>query len=143
MRKYACKKRRLSAESDSTPPTSSGNPQEPKRPKKCDFWNVVPTCDGITDSIHNEHVAELNKECQKPATKQDKTKIRQLMNLTYELRRKSILTTTVPVGEIIEKYPPLATINGVRYSRLHEEQEHIIEHKIIEQHWSVSQLRTS
>ena len=74
MRENMNAKKEDGRQSDSTPPNCSGNPLQPKRPKQCDFWNVVPTCDGITDSIHNEHVAELNKECQKPPTKQDKTK---------------------------------------------------------------------
>ena len=92
----------------------------PKRPKKIDFWNVVPNSVGITDSIQSDHIAELHKEFQKPPMKQDQTKIRELMNLTYELRRKDILTTVIPVKEIIKKYPPLATINGVRYIKYNQ-----------------------
>ncbi len=88
-----------------------------KRPKKTDSWNIVRISVNITESIQSDHIAELQKEFQKAPTKQDKTKVRELMNLTYELRRKDILTTPVPVREMIQKYPPLATINGVRYMK--------------------------
>ena len=116
MRKYESKKRKLSAESNCASTTAMGSINAPpKRPKKIDFWNVVPNPVGITNSMQSDHIAELHKEFQKPPTRQDQTKIRELMNSTYELRRKDILTTVIPVKEIIEKYPPLATINGVRY----------------------------
>jgi hypothetical protein len=82
-------------------------------PRKVDFWNVVPFAEATTEAIHKEHLVELDKENAKQASRQDKEKVKALMEATYQIRRKDILTTTIPVKDIIERYPALATINGV------------------------------
>ncbi|XP_028418111.1 uncharacterized protein LOC114543235 [Dendronephthya gigantea] len=116
VRKYASKKRKNSAMNDGDSETrdTSVHASNPSKPRKMDFWNIIPNPVG-TESIQNDHLAEMQKECQKPRMAQDKNKIKELMNVTYDLRRKEILTTTVPVKEIIKKYPPLASVNGLRY----------------------------
>ena len=78
------KKQKAEGSDDSTPSMSSVNAPH-KRPKKTDFWNIIPISVSITESIQSDHIAELQKEFQKAPTKQDKTKVRELMNLTYEL----------------------------------------------------------
>jgi hypothetical protein len=40
-----------------------------KRPKKTDFWNIVPISVSMTESIQSDHIAELQKEFQKVPTK--------------------------------------------------------------------------
>ena len=62
----------------------------------------------------DEHLAELLKECSRPRKSQDTGKIKQLMTSTFEHRRSEILTKPVPVKEILQQYPPLATVSGVR-----------------------------
>ncbi|XP_028418112.1 uncharacterized protein LOC114543236 [Dendronephthya gigantea] len=121
VRKYASKKRKNSAMNDGDSETrdSSVHASNPSKPRKMDFWNIIPNPVG-TESIQNDHLAEMQKECQKPRMAQDKNKIKELMNVTYDLRRKEILTTTVPVKEIIKKYPPLASVNG-EDDNLHQE----------------------
>ena len=110
VRKYENKKR--SAE-DNQPSTA-----KPilKRFKKADIWNEIPNSGNTTEAIHKEHISELRKETQKSASNQDKNKVKTLMKSTFEMRRKEILTTLTPVSEIIETYPPLATISGVSTS---------------------------
>lgn len=87
-----------------------------KGPRRLDFWNEIPNSGRTTDAIQKEHLSELQKEMQKSASIQDQNKIKTLMGLTYELRRKEILTITIPVPEIVEKYPGLVTISGVSNS---------------------------
>lgn len=115
VRKYENKKHR----SCKQPATWDQNkPNQPliKRQRRLDFWNEIPNSGRTTDAIQKEHLSELQKEMQKSASIQDKDKIKTLMGLTYELRRKEILTITIPVREIVEKYPGLATISGVSNS---------------------------
>ena len=65
----------MKAESNSDSTTAMGSVSPPqKRVKKIEFWNVVPNCVDITDSIQSDHIAELHKEFQKPPTKQDQDK---------------------------------------------------------------------
>ena len=79
-----------------------------------DFWNVVPTCEDTSHAtIEDDHVAELHREMQCPPKNQDVAKIAELMCATYNMRRKAILTSAIPVRQLLIKYPPLATVNGV------------------------------
>lgn len=87
-----------------------------KRTKRSDFWNEVPN-DDENDAFFDEHVQELMKQCSKQPSHQDTGKIKQLMFQTFERRRKEILTTPVPVKDILIKYPPLATALGVSVSK--------------------------
>ena len=115
VRKYENKKRKL-AESENGDQASSVvmvTPPKIGRPKKADFWNAVPICVGVTESIQKEHIAELHKEWNKVLSIQDSEKIKELMISTYDIRRKNILTTTILVHDIIYTYPPLATVKGV------------------------------
>ncbi|CAB3988384.1 Hypothetical predicted protein [Paramuricea clavata] len=116
VRKYANKKRKL-AESENGDQASSVvmvTPPQIGRPKKADFWNAVPICVGVTESIQKEHIAELHKEWNKVLSIQDSEKIKELMISTYDIRRRNILTTTILVHDIIYTYPPLATVKGIR-----------------------------
>jgi hypothetical protein len=115
VRKYENKKRKL-AESENGDQASSVvmvTPPKIGRPKKADFWNAVPICVGVTESIQKEHIAELHKEWNKVLSIQDSEKIKELMISTYDIRRRNILTTTILVHDIIYTYPPLATVKGV------------------------------
>ena len=114
VRKYENKKRKISScPSDANAEKTAS--MQPKMPRRLDFWNVVPSLEGTTAAIHKEHVVELAKEHSKQEGSQDKGKIKALMEATYQIRRKDILSTAIPVKDIIERYPPLATINGVIY----------------------------
>ena len=99
MRKYENKKRKL-AESENGDQASSVvmvTPPKIGRPKKADFWNAVPICVGVTESIQKEHMAELHKEWNKVLSIQDSEKIKELMISTYEIYFdiRNILTTTI------------------------------------------------
>ena len=85
----------------------------PKKPRKLDFWNVIPENEAISDGVQKDHVEELKKECMRPKTSQDNAKIKQLMKVTYNKRRSNILTSATLVHEIVQEFPPLATIHGV------------------------------
>jgi hypothetical protein len=85
---------------------------EVKRTKRSDFWSEIPISKE-NQSFFSDHLAELQKDCSCPPSSQDVGKIKQLMQSTYEERRADILTTTIPVQEIVTKYPPLATVTGV------------------------------
>lgn len=81
------------------------------------FWNEIRT------SIENEriisdHVAQLQKECSRPLPNQDVVKVKNLMVFTYEYRRTQVLTKPVPAKELINKFPPLATVSGVSFLKL-------------------------
>ena len=79
-----------------------------------DFWNVVPTCEDTSHAtIEDDHVAELHREMQRRPQNQDVAKIAELMRATYNMRRKAILTSAIPVRQLLIKYPLLATVNGV------------------------------
>ena len=116
VRKYENKKRRVSPDgcqsNANTEKTASEQPKT-KMSRRCDFWNVVPSLEGTTAAIHKEHLLELEKENCKQVSSQDSGKIKALMEATYQIRRKDILTTAIPVKDIIKKYPALATISGV------------------------------
>ena len=114
VRKYENKKRTSMMQSiDDKQPSSSTQEPNPKRYRKADIWNQVPNSGNTTKAIHKEHISELQKELQKSISGQDKNKIKTLMASTFELRRKEILSTLIPVSKIIQTYPPLATISGV------------------------------
>ncbi|CAB4011368.1 Hypothetical predicted protein [Paramuricea clavata] len=112
VRKYDAKKRKL-INSDTTTPTKAAPPV--KRTKKSDFWNEVPNYINENEVFLDEHIAELEKQCSRPPSHQDTGKIKLLMAQTFEYRRKEILTTLVPVKDILAKYPPLATAMGIRH----------------------------
>lgn len=82
--------------------------QMPKKPRKLDFWNVIPE-----NKVISDHVEERKKECMRPKSSQDNAKIKQLMKVTYNKRRSNILTSATLVHEIVQEFPPLATIHGV------------------------------
>lgn len=73
----------------------------------------MPSAENTTAAIHEEHLVELEKETSKQINSQDKEKIKALMEATYPIRRKNILSTAIPVKDIIKKYPALATMSGV------------------------------
>ncbi|CAB4028645.1 Hypothetical predicted protein, partial [Paramuricea clavata] len=112
VRKYDAKKRKL-INSDTTTPTKAAPPV--KRTKKSDFWNEAPNYINENEVFLDEHIAELEKQCSRPPSHQDTGKIKLLMAQTFEYRRKEILTTLVPVKDILAKYPPLATAMGIRH----------------------------
>ena len=116
MQKYDNKKRKLSAAYSDV--QHMMNPPKKGRPKRIDFWNEIPTFSHTTKTIQKEHIVQLQKECTKTPSIQDTGMIKELMNATYKLRRRDILTTTMPVNDIILQYPPLATVNGVYFLRL-------------------------
>ena len=112
VRKYDNKKRALATEQ--LPTKSFSTPVRPvKVSRKMDFWNVVPTCEDTSQTIEDDHVAELHREMQRPPKNQDVAKIAELMCATYNMRRKAILTSAIPVRQLLIKYPLLATVNGV------------------------------
>ena len=114
VRKYDSKKRALATEQLPTGTKSFSTPVRPvKVSRKMDFWNVVPTCEDTSQQIEDDHVAELHREMQRPPKNQDVAKIAELMRATYKMRRKAILTSAIPVRQLLIKYPPLATVNGV------------------------------
>ncbi|CAB3992881.1 Hypothetical predicted protein [Paramuricea clavata] len=92
-------------------------------PEKSRYLDEIPNSENTTEAIQKEHISELHKETQKSANSQDKNKVKTLMASTFQLRRKEILTTLTPVSKIIETYPPLATISGIRheFSRIFED----------------------
>ena len=127
VRKYDAKKRRLTAPVNSSNSTDAKNEVTPvKRTKRNDFWNEIPIVSKEIGCVMDEHLAELLKECSRPRKSQDTGKIKQLMTSTFEHRRSEILTKPVPVKEILQQYPPLATVSGVRkflvLSRLHSQE---------------------
>lgn len=117
VRKYENKKRSSVVQSadDDQSRTCTSKPT-PKRQRRADIWNEMPNPGNTTEAIQKEHIAELHKEAQKPVSSQDKNKVKTLMASTFALRRKEILTALIPVGKIVETYPPLATISGVSKS---------------------------
>ena len=44
---------------------------------------------------------------------QDVAKIAELMRATYNMSRKAILTSAIPVRQRLMKYPLLTTVNGI------------------------------
>ncbi len=89
---------------------------KPKRIKRVDFWNDIPTISKEKESVIGEHLVELNKECSLPTKNQNIGKISQLMMSSFEFRRIEILTKQIPVKKLVEKYPPLKTVSGVSFS---------------------------
>ena len=85
-----------------------------KRRKRSDFWNEIPVSKE-NEAFFADHLVALKQECSRPPNCQDVEKIKQLMISTYEHRRAEILTigNTIPVKEIVMKYPPLGTVSGV------------------------------
>ena len=65
----------------------------------------------ISEDIDADHKLALQKEAR--LSKPDKGKLRELMKLTYGLRRKNILSIVQPISKIVSEYPPLATSAGV------------------------------
>ena len=85
VRTYDSKKRTLATEQLST--KSFSTPVRPvKVSRKMDFWNVVPTGEDTSQTIEDDHVAELHKEMQRPPNNQDVAKIAELMCPTYNMR---------------------------------------------------------
>ena len=116
MRKYDAKKRKLTVGLDSNNSSSKEavkNDTSVKRTKRNDFWNKLPIVSKEIECLVEEHLAELQKKCTRPHKSQDIGKIKQLMISTFEHRRSEILTKPVPVKEILQQYPPLATVSGV------------------------------
>lgn len=116
VRKYESKKRRVSVDgcqSNANIEKTASEQPKTKNSRRLDFWNVVPSLEGTTAAIHKEHLVELEKEHCKPVSSQDSGKIKALMEATYQIRRKDILSTAIPVKDIVKKYPALATISGV------------------------------
>jgi hypothetical protein len=70
---------------------------KPKRIKRVDFWNDMPTISKEKESVIGEHLVELNKECSLPTKNQNIGKISQLMMSSFEFRRIEILTKQIPV----------------------------------------------
>ena len=118
VRKYDAKKRRLAAPLESSCTTTmKTETRVVKRTKRGDFWNEIPVVSMEMECLVNEHLAEIQKECARPSHSQDVGKIKQLMTSTYEHRRSEILMKSIPVREIIQQYPPLATVNGVSFCK--------------------------
>ncbi len=117
VRKYYAKKRKLlelgSAGADK-PVKETITQVVVKRTRRMDFWNEIPTSTE-NERIISDHVAELQKECSRPPGNQDVVKVKNLMVVTYEYRRTQVLTKTVPVKELVNKFPPLATVSGVSF----------------------------
>ena len=72
VRKYDSKKRRVSETATSSVANNQASSidsidihQMPKKPRKLDFWNVIPENEG-SDEVQKDHVEELKKECMRP-----------------------------------------------------------------------------
>ena len=89
---------------------------KPKRIKRVDFWNDMPTISKEKESVIGEHLVELKKECSLPTKNQNIGEISQLMMSSFEFRRIEILTKQIPVKKLVEKYHPLKTVSGVSFS---------------------------
>ena len=78
-----------------------------KRRKRSDFWTEIPVSKE-NEALFADHLVALKQECSRPPHYQDVETIKQLMISTYEHRRAEILTieNTIPVKEIVMKYPP-------------------------------------
>ena len=116
VRKYDAKKRKISFQdtaNESSPITKEVT--KPKRIKRVDFWNDIPTISKEKECVIGEHLAELSKECSLPTKNQNIGKINQLMISSFEFRRIAIeiLTKLIPVKDLVQKYPPLKKVSGV------------------------------
>lgn len=116
VRKYDAKKRRQSLpDSGIASAVKEDKCTKVKRAKRSDFWNEIPVVSKENEVVIGEHVAELKKECDRPPQRRDVGKVKQLMTSTFEYRRSEILTNPIPAEEILQKYPPLQTVSGVRF----------------------------
>ena len=71
----------------------------------------LPECCAIFRRYNS--VLKLEKVNCKQVSSQDSGKIKALMKATYQVQRKDILNTAIPVKDIIKKYPALAKISRV------------------------------
>ena len=77
-----------------------------------DFWNVVPTCEDTSQTIEDDHVAELHREMKRRPQNQDVAKIAELMRATYNMRRKAILTSAIQYIFIFNKISNILVFVG-------------------------------
>ena len=66
--------------------------------------------DGETDDTLDEQKKELKELCSRGSP--DLRKVKQLMDATFPIRRKSILTDNMRVWELLKDYPPLEFNSG-------------------------------
>jgi len=66
--------------------------------------------DGETDDSLNEQKKELKELCLRGSP--DLRKVKHLMDTTFPIRRKSILTANMRVWELLKDYPPLEFNSG-------------------------------
>lgn len=66
--------------------------------------------DGETDDTLHEQKKELKELCSRGSP--DLRKVKHLMDTTFPIRRKSILTENMRVWELVKDYPPLEFNSG-------------------------------
>ena len=115
MRKYDARKRKISSQDAAHERSSITKVAKPKRIKRVDFWNEIPTLSKEKESVVAEHLVELRKECSLPTKNQNVGKMNQLMISSFEFRRIEILTNLIPVKKLVQKCPPLKTVSGVSF----------------------------
>ena len=70
------------------------------------------TIHGETDATIEEHIITMKKEMGKVSNK-NLILIKELMNVTYDSRRKNILSNPVSIKETMKMYPALTLVSEV------------------------------
>ena len=111
LNKRANKQGKQLFQSEGEPATSSAAKGKPGRKKQVLAANIIP---GIPDSETVDTLQDQNQQIQQKCCKgsPDLSTIRMLMDATFPLRRREILTNNLRVWKLLKEYPPLENGNG-------------------------------
>ena len=95
------------------------NPEiKAKKLKKDDVGKIPEMMDGETEETCKEHILVMKKEMKK-TTNRKMAVIKDLMELTYPYRRKSILLQPSEIDVVLHEYPALTLTSEVSMPVLH------------------------
>jgi len=111
LNKRANKQGKQLFQSEGEPATSSAAKGKPGRKKQVLAANIIPGIpDGETVDTLQDQKQQIQQKCREGSP--DLSTIRMLMDATFPLRRREILTNNLRVWKLLKEYPPLENGNG-------------------------------